>query len=126
MNSSQEENKEKLRLFTNQLKKLSFPSSPISIPLADFVITALESYLGDDIKSLDAAFGVNPKRGVPGFPRQREELARKVIGMKIAGNSWKEIADELGGDERNIRRVADEFKVQILAEYIKLKDLIDE
>jgi hypothetical protein len=126
MDDSQLQNKEKLAEFVKQLRKLSFPSSPISIPLADYVATALESYLSNNEKSLDTAFGVNPKRGVPGFPRQREELARKAIGMKIAGNSWKEIADKLDSDERKIRRVTDEFKTQILSEYIKIDDLIDE
>ena len=58
MNDSQEENKEKLKRFESQLKKLSFPSSPISIELASYVAGALEQYFNNETKSLCVAFGL--------------------------------------------------------------------
>jgi hypothetical protein len=133
MDESQLEAREKLKEFASQLKRLSFPSSPISIELAKFVEVALENYLDKKAKSLDAAFGLNPKRGTKGYRRDfNRKRAEQIMRLRLDGKSWMDIANNLGGkdgipkDEREIRRIADEFMIEIMAEEISPDDLFDD
>jgi hypothetical protein len=108
---------EKLARFVDELKKQSFPTSTISLNLAEFVSSAIERYLEGKTKSLDAAFGLTPKRGVPGFPRRRKDLAMEILKARLRGSSWKEISDKFPNhDERRLHRVYGEFKDQVFAQ----------
>jgi methylphosphotriester-DNA--protein-cysteine methyltransferase len=61
--------------------------------------------------SLDEAFGLTPRRerrGAPLSPTSKaHQHAKRVLELILDGNSWNEIADELGVDPRQLRR---EFK----------------
>ncbi|WP_031437029.1 hypothetical protein [Methylobacter tundripaludum] len=125
-------NKEKLETFASELRKLSFPTSPISIELTDFVATALEGYLENKTDSLDDAFGLNSGKKNAGYAHEfNRTRARRIIDLRFAGKTWNQVADELGGkdgipsDEREIRRIADEFMIELMAEEIKPEDLFD-
>lgn len=126
----QDEDDPRVRLtrFAEQLRKLSFPSSPISIALATFVADALDRYLSGDSESLDAAFGLTPRQGRPRDLEKHDAIAREIHAMKLEGKSWRDIADELNqcgvSDERTLRRIDNEFKVGLMAEDVwrQLKD----
>ena len=124
MNDSPEEIREKLSKFSAQLKKLTFPTSPISVDLAKFVSTSLDRYLDGDASTLDAAFSLKPKRGSPGDPAKRRAMAKKILELRLGGKSWNEVSEALTSgdaaplDEREIRRTYKEFKVQVMAEEV--------
>lgn len=121
------DNKERLERFARQLRKLTFPTSPISIDLTRFVATAIEGYLRGDHKSLDAAFGLTAKRGAPRRQDdEHEKLARRVFTLReLEDKSWKEVMDELATednvlDERTIRGI---FREK--AEWAYMKHLLE-
>lgn len=119
MDDKQSETIEKLQTLVRKLKAKRFSGSTIPFELAKFASSAIENYLDGDTKSLDAAFGLTPKRGAPGRPEYRLDCARKSLQMKLKGLSWKKIADEFPNDnERNIRRHYKEFKNQVMSEEI--------
>lgn len=101
-----------------QLRKLKFPTSPVSVRLAQFAADSFNIYLEGKAQTLDEAFGLKPRRGAPGIPKRREAIARAAFKLRLAGESWKKIADELGGDERTIREYYTEFKTNLLCEEI--------
>ena len=89
----------------------------------------LGKYLDGEALSLDEAFGVKQtrRRGAPGNPAQREQVAREIFAMHYHDKkSWKEIADfffekKISAsitDVRTIRRIYDEFFVKLVAEKI--------
>jgi hypothetical protein len=138
MTESQSKTLEKLSKFVSELKALTFPSSNVSIELAQLVSTAIESYLKGESKSLDKAFGLTPKRGKPGAPKHRKVIATKILKKQLAGKSWKEIKNELDEDgqinksdfivpdERELRRIAKEFEVETWSEeLIRRADIRD-
>lgn len=108
--------KEKLSRFVKDLKEQEFPTSTISIELAQFVASAMESYLDGKSKSLDIAFGLNPKRGAPGYKELKKATARKILDLKLEGKTQNQIADEIPRyDERELRRILDENIVEAIA-----------
>ena len=116
--------KEKLIKLAKQLRKLTFPTSPVSIDLATWMASAIEAYVSKDsqIKTMDVALGLNPKRGAPGDPAKREKIAREIYPMKKAGTSWKKIASSIGArypgnDETvTIKRIWEEFFIKLAGE----------
>jgi hypothetical protein len=133
LNEKQKKNRENLKLFAQQLRQLQFPTSPLSIKLAVYVASALESYLKGEVKTLETAFGLNAGKGTkgykPDFNRQRAEL---IIAARQNGKTWEKIQEEIGGkyglpnDIRELQRIVDEFRVKILSEGITLEDLLSE
>lgn len=125
------DNKEKLERFARQLRKLTFPTSPISIDLTRFVAAAIEGYLRGDHKSLDSAFGLTAKRGAPRRQDdEHEKLARRVFTLReLDDKSWWEVMNELATegnilDERTIRGI---YREKVEWAYIKhLQERIDE
>ena len=78
-----------------QLRALSFPSSPVSIDLARFAADAFEAYLGGAEQTLDKAFGLAKGRGAPATATAGHlEIARRILRMFIAQQSWRDIANE--------------------------------
>src|SRR5918995_2123474 len=65
----------KIKTLSKQLRKLSFPTSPISVQLATYAADAFDKYLSGEC-SLETAFGLGKKRGAPGWPRARLKLAK--------------------------------------------------
>jgi hypothetical protein len=131
LNDTQKANRAKIVEFTEQLRRLKFPASPISIELADYVASAFESYLDGKTKTLEAAFGLNAGKGTKGYSREfNRKRAERIISLHEAGKTWEQVCNELGGkdgipkDEREIRRLCDEFLVEVLAERITLEDLL--
>jgi hypothetical protein len=114
--------REKLADFGSHLRKLSFPTSPIPIDLARFVADAIESYLGSHSPSLDAAFGLTPKRGRPKKLEEHEAIARDMFHMRLANKSWKDICDAMVAkgskitDERTLRRIEEESFIKLGSE----------
>jgi len=80
-----DETRAKLQELVKQLRKLSFPSSPIDVEDAQFVASAFERYLTGKAKTLDAAFGLAPKRGAPRKNAKHEAIARKVDKLRKEG-----------------------------------------
>lgn len=103
----------KLKKLAKQLRKLSFPTSPISIELARYATDAIEKFLSGECKSLDAAFGVAPKRGAPGWPKERVKMAREIFKMRCAGKSWHDIERTLKVERVTLRRIYSEFNVRL-------------
>ena len=111
-----------LTRFAEQLRTLSFPTSPISIDLAKYVADSINSYLDHSAATLDAAFGLRGKRGRPTKTSEHLAMARNIGAMRIQGKSWKNISDEFGSfedgvtDERTLRRIWDEHRWTLWAE----------
>lgn len=110
----------KLKTLSAQLRKLSFPTSPISIKLATFAADAFDKYLSGAC-SLESAFGLGKKRGTPGQPRARLKLAKAVHALRKAGHSWSSVLDKLSEQEfgfldlSTVKRTYKEFFVHLLA-----------
>ena len=51
----------------------------------DFVADAIEKFLSGEAKSLDAAFGVEPRRGAPNKHAKHMALARKIYPLLLQG-----------------------------------------
>lgn len=116
------ETKAKFKIFAANLRRLSFPTSPISIDLAKFIASGLERYCDGNATSLDSAFGLTAKRGAPSNDGKREEIARQIFSMRLARKSWKQIAADLAAqdvgvnDERTLRLYYREFLVMLMSE----------
>ena len=112
----------KLSDFADELDCLAFPSSPISLELASFVAGSIRDYLRGDQKSLDSAFGLSKKRGAPGNPEKRKEIAREVLLKRLDGKSWLEIANDFSMqghdvcDDRTLRKYYYEFFNELASE----------
>jgi hypothetical protein len=87
----------------------------------------LLAYLSDHVSTLDEAFGV---RQVARRGRKRDKeadaLARRIFELRLKKRSWADIVDEIGGDERQLRRLYASRKIELLAEEtdrrLRLKD----
>jgi hypothetical protein len=116
--------REKLASFAFDLKALTFPTSPIPIESAQFVASALESYLDGKSKSLDAAFGLTPKRGAPRKQEIKKLIAREFLKKELEGKPVQTILDELSEemsrlhqyDDREVRRIRKEYEVLTMSE----------
>ena len=110
----------KLKKLSKQLRKLSFPASPVSVKLAKFAADAFDKYLTGTC-SLEAAFGLGGKPGVHGQPKARLKLAKAVHALRKAGHSWNSVLDELSEqefgdlDSGTVKRTYKEFKVRLAA-----------
>lgn len=110
----------KLKKLSKQLRKLSFPTSPVSVTLATFAADAFDKYLTGTC-SLESAFGLGRKKGVPGWPKARLKLAKAVHALRKAGDSWSSVLDKLSKQEfgyldlGTVTRTYKEFKVRLMA-----------
>lgn len=124
MSKPNSDTREKLADFARRLRKLSFPTSPIPIDLARFVAGAIESYLCGQHPSLDAAFGLTPKKGAPRTLQEHEAIARDIFLMRLANKSWKDICHAMAAkgckitDERTLRRIDEEFSIKLGSEEV--------
>jgi hypothetical protein len=74
----------KIKVLSKQLRKLTFPTSPISVKFATFAADAFDKFLTGKSRTLNAAFGLQEKRGVPGWPKARLKLAKAVYVLRKA------------------------------------------
>lgn len=110
----------KIKTLSKQLRKLSFPISPVSVKLATFAADAFDKFLSGKC-SLEAAFGLGRKHGVPGWPKARLKTAKAVYALRKAGHSWTSVLDELAKqglgemDLSTVKRTYKEFFVHLAA-----------
>jgi hypothetical protein len=85
----------------------------------DWPAAAISAFLTGKCKTLDQAFGTKP---VASRGRKRSACvdvrAREIFALKLTGRSWKSIADELGADERELRRIYGPRKNHLIADEI--------
>jgi hypothetical protein len=116
----------KIKVLSKQLRKLTFPTSPISVKLATFAADAFDTFLAGKSRTLNAAFGLQKKRGVPGWPKARLTLAKAVYALRKAGHSWTSVLDELSKqgfgemDPSTLKRTYNELKVRLMARDVAL------
>ena len=109
-----------LKALGKELSRQSLPESTISIKLAKFAAAAIKKYLSGKCKSLDEAFGLNPKRGMPGYPEVRQRLAKITHLKRRTGKSYQTICDELeqagykNMDPGTLRRTYMEFLPELV------------
>lgn len=121
--SSQEANRAKLAQLVEQLRALTFPSSPISIDLAQFAASAFAAYLDGEHSTLDKAFGLTRGRGAPASATAAHlDIARKILGMQLAEKSWNDVYETAAKeswpvtDARELRRIYKAFEVKVMSE----------
>ena len=87
------------------------------------VVAALQAYLVGEANTLDEALGLTPivKRGAPRDPSTEARL-QKAVRLILKGWSWPEIYDEVGGDERELRRMIAQ-RLRSLVQPIAAKDV---
>lgn len=117
--------RERLRKLAAQLRELQHPDTVDAdadgwvelrlVDAASWAADAIDRFLNGEEPSLDAAFGVAPRRGVKGNPLARWRLALKVEAMRRAGKSWKQIGDTLDYDVRELQRIRDRFDVDLIS-----------
>jgi hypothetical protein len=111
---------------SKQLRKLTFPASPITIKLSRYAADAFDGYLLGQFRTLDAAFGLQKKRGLPGYPKLRLKMAKIVYELKKAKKSKAQIQKELAHqgfkdtDWATIKRVYKEWRVRLMSKDIHL------
>jgi len=122
---SVEDNKNKLKQFAEELRKLEFPTSPISLKLVQYVSDGIDNYLNGNSNSLDTALGLTRKPGRPTESvEEHKRLASRVLRLKLDGSSWPDIFEALSSenfsitDERTIRRIYERYFVELAAEEI--------
>ena len=87
--------------------------------LTDWAADSIENYLSGKSKSLNAAFGLQKKRGTPGWPKARLKQAKAVYALRKAGHSWNSVLDELSKrgfgdlDLGTVKRTYKEFLVRL-------------
>ncbi len=88
----------------------------------DFVADAIEKFLSGEAKSLDAAFGVEPRRGAPNKHAKHMALARKIYPLLLQGLRWKDILNKIGvkahEDDSTARRAIKECLPELMVEDI--------
>lgn len=86
--------------------------SPINPDLADWMLEALESFLSQEISSLDAALGLTRGRGRPKEPPSAEMLAiaKDVFHGRRLRVRWDELSERHGNrDPKDLRAIRDRY-----------------
>jgi hypothetical protein len=78
--------REKIEELSRQLRKLTFPTSPITIKLARFAANAFDAYLSGKAPTLGVAFGIGTVKGVPpntrrGRPAVSDDTVFDIVSM---------------------------------------------
>lgn len=113
----------KIKELSKQLRKLSFPISPISVSLAKFAADAFDKYLTGQYRTLDAAFGLSKKRGTPGWPKMRLKMAEDIYNLRKDGKSWTKVQKELASryndtDLGTLKRTYKEFRIHLMSQSV--------
>jgi hypothetical protein len=120
----------KIKILSKQLRRLTFPTSPITVKHATFAADAFDRFLSQKCNSLDEAFGLEKVRGAPrklSKAKQRRALAMKIFALRLTRKTWYQIEDELGQDAGLLRRIYIEFKPRLMRrELLRQLNLSDE
>ena len=113
----------KIKQLSKQLRKLSFPSSPIPVDLARFAADAFDKFLTGQARTLDKAFGLSRKRGVPGWPKVRLKMAKEIYELKTNRTSWSKVQKRLASrytdtDLGTLKRTWKEFQVHLMSKSV--------
>lgn len=105
----------KIKALSKQLRKLSFPTSPISVDLAKFAADAFDKFLTGTCTSLDKAFGLVKGPGAPRHlqtAKKNRAFAKKIDALRLKGNTWEQCEEVLGLDQRALRRIYKPFRAE--------------
>lgn len=111
----------KIKALSHQLRKLSFPTSPISVDLATFAADAFDKFLTGKCITLDEAFRVEKGPGAPrrlSTAKEHLVLNKKISALRVKGKTWYQIEDELGIDARALRRIYKPAKIHLASRRI--------
>jgi hypothetical protein len=113
----------KIKQLSKQLRKLSFPTSPISVDLARFAADAFDRFLTGQARTLNEAFGLTRKRGVPGWPKVRLKMAKEIYELRKNRTSWSKIQEYLASrytdtDLGTLKRTYKEFRVHLMSKSV--------
>ncbi len=111
----------KIKALSEELRKLSFPTSPIPVNLAKFAADAFDKFLAGNCHSLDEAFGLDKDRGAPrrlSKAKKHLALAKKIFALRLKRKTWYQIEDELDMEQRALRRIYKPFRVHLLSSKI--------
>src|SRR6516165_9099302 len=86
----------------------------------EWAAAAISAHLVGDAKTLDTAFGLVPT-AKPGRRRTEagDRLMELVFRRRLAKRSWKQIADEISKDEREVRRMYARRVAQLRSDELK-------
>lgn len=113
-----------IKALSSQLRKLTLPTSPISIALATFAADAFDKFLTGEYATLDEAFGVAKRSGAPRrLSKAKEHLrfAEEISDLRGKGKTWYQLEGELGMDAGALRRSYAPFKIALLSRRIGKK-----
>lgn len=113
----------KIKVLSKQLRKLTFPTSPISVKLATFAADAFDKFISGEFHSLDEAFGITKDRGAPrnlSVAKKKLAIARKIFALRLAGKTWYQIENEMGVDQRALRRDYAPFTIRLMRRKVNL------
>ncbi|NVK19768.1 MAG: hypothetical protein HWE30_13800 [Methylocystaceae bacterium] len=124
--SDKDGKKQKLKEFVEQLNSLSFPSSPISMELVEYVSESFRKYIDKEKRTLDQAFGLTGNRKKPRKKELHFQIAKIIHQSKKEKKTWKEILDliptDYGSgdtpDKRELQKLYKELKPEIETEEI--------
>lgn len=135
---SRQETEEILQRLVDHLRKQKLPfAQEKNVPLAwaAQAADAIDRYLAGKVNSLDAAFGLTPKRGAPSKDEKHIAIAREIVEMRLNGDSWIEIAQTFStknnsvSDERTLRRIFHKYFAALIVDHpklsIKLAEILD-
>jgi hypothetical protein len=113
----------KIKALSKQLRKLSFPTSPISVKLAMFAADAFDAFITGRSPTLDHAFGLSRKRGAPGWPKVRLQIAKEIYLLRKARTSWAKIQKALESrysdtDLGTLKRTYREFRIHLMSKSV--------
>ncbi len=113
MNTNPDDVRDRLERIAQQLAKLSFPTSPITVEDAHWLATCLEAYLKKAAPSVDAALGLVASRGGQRKQRRTELICEvwaategTLTAVQIAAEVHKRYPNtfQTEPDEKQIRR----------------------
>lgn len=108
--------RERLRIFAEELRQLKGPSSPLSVPLANYFVEAIDEYLSGDARTLDQALGLT---GKPGRPVTKADehiaLAARIHEARLGEISWTNMPNHLDTDTdtRELRRIYNQHEIAL-------------
>src|SRR5262245_29383865 len=105
-----------MKKLSKQLRNGARPSAKLAL----FAAGAFDKFLAGKSPTLDAAFGLQKKRGVPGWPKARLKMAKETRILRKEKKSWRQVQAELkkrgykDTDLSTIKRTLKEFRLYLM------------